>query len=148
MRTALLAIALAAVCGSAHATPFVIRYAGTNTAIAVDRGSIGRSGPVRVAWTYVLFRTGSIFMSQRLQILATRQAVNCQTRLEKSLGSAGYLASGAQISANGPEAQWGTSLRGSNTDLILTTMCEGPDPAWTMVRAATVFDAYRATWTR
>jgi hypothetical protein len=98
--------------------------------------------------TYEFFRTGSIFMSSRLQILATRQVVNCKTRRAKSLGTVGYLATGERISATGPDPGWSENLRGSNTDLILTTMCEGPDLAWTRLRAPTVFDLYRATWRR
>jgi hypothetical protein len=148
-RTALLGLTLAAAaCGAAQASPFVIRYGGSNTALAIDQGSIGSSGAFRSAMTYQLFRTGSMFMSSRLQILATRQVVNCKTRLAKSLGTVGYLANGARISATGPDPGWTENLRGSNTDLILTTMCEGPDPAWSRVRAATVFDVYRATWRR
>ena len=147
-RTALMALALAAAGSAAEASPFVIRYGGSNTALAVDQGSIGRSGVFRSAMTYEFFRTGSIFMSSRLQILATRQVVNCKTRLAKSLGTVGYLASGARISATGPDPGWSENLRGSNTDLILTTMCEGPDPAWTRMRAQTVFDVYFATWRR
>jgi len=148
MRTALLALALAAACGAAQASPFVVRYGGSNTALAVDLGSIGRSGVFRSAMTYEFFRTGSIFMSSRLQILATRQVVNCKTRRAKSLGTVGYLATGERISATGPDPGWSENLRGSNTDLILTTMCEGPDLAWTRLRAPTVFDLYRATWRR
>jgi hypothetical protein len=148
MRTALLALVLTAACGAAQASPFVVRYGGSNTALAVDQGSIGRSGVFRSAMTYEFFRTGSIFMSSRLQILATRQVVNCKTRLAKSLGTVGYLADGARISATGPDPGWSENLRGSNTDLILTTMCDGPDLAWGRIRAPSVFDVYRATWRR
>ncbi len=145
MRRVLLGIGLAAVCGSARATPFAVRYAGTNTSIVVDQGSIGRSGAIRVAWTYVFFRSSPL-MTKRLEILATREVVNCQTRTEKALATVGYLSSGQLLSRAGPDPAWTTHLRGSNTGLMMTTMCDGADPAWTILRLPNIFAVYRAVW--
>jgi hypothetical protein len=148
MRGMLLAVALTTVGGTARAAPFAIRYSGSNTAIAVDRGSIAPSGALRTATSYVFFRQGSFLMSRRLQIMATRQVVDCKMHRLKSLGSAGYLVSGMQISATGPDADWADTLRGSSTDYIITAVCEGPDAAWTTVRVQTAFDLYRVAWRR
>jgi len=145
MRGILLGIGLAAVCGAAQATPFAIRYAGSNTAIVVDEGSIGRSGAVRVAWTYVFFRSNR-FMTPRLEILATHEAVNCVTRREKALASVGYLANGAVLSRTGPDAAWSSHLRGSNTDLIMTTICDNAAAPWVVLRLRSVFAVYKAVW--
>jgi hypothetical protein len=150
MRRPLLAIGLtmlvlATVTQAAEAAPFITRYAGTNTAIAVDMGSIGRGGAVRTGWTYVFFRSNRL-MTKRLEILATREAVNCTTRSEKALATVGYMASGAEISRAGPDPAWTIHLRGSNTDLIISALCEGRDPEWTLLRLPNVFAVYRAVW--
>jgi hypothetical protein len=145
MRGILLGIGLAAICGAAQASPFAIRYAGSNTAIVVDQGSIGRSGAARVAWTYIFFRSNRL-MTPRLEILATHEAVNCRTQREKALASVDYLASGVVLSKTGPDAAWSSHLRGSNIDLIMTTLCEGATPPWVVLRLPNVFAAYKAVW--
>jgi hypothetical protein len=148
LRTTLAAVGLTAVCGSAQAAPFAIRFSGTGTALVLDEGSAAPYGAFRSAWIYQFFRRGGGLTSERLQILATRQVVNCRTRQTRDLASVRYLASGVRIAATGSDAAWTTSLRGSNSDRLLTAICEGPDAAWSRAPGPTVFDVYRSTWRR
>jgi hypothetical protein len=145
-RTALLVMGLAAVCGPVRAAPFAVRYAGTGTALALDEGSILADGVFKSAWIYQFFRTGRGLVSPRLQIMATRQIVDCHARTTRDLASVRYLASGVRIGARGADPGWTTSLRGSNSDLLMTAICDGPDRAWSRLRGPTVFDLYRSTW--
>ncbi len=148
LSAAALAIALAAVGGAAHATPFAIRTAGADTAIAIDLGSITRFRSYRIAWTYEFFRSGAGLMSKRMQIMATREMVDCRTRQNIDLQTVRYMADGAELSRIGREAHWKISLRGSNSDYLVGVICDGVDPAWKASRVPTVFDLYRATWRR
>ena len=140
--TACLGLALAGVCGAAEATPFVTRTAGAATAIAVDVGSIAPYGANRSAWAYEMFHS----KNQRVQIMAMHKVVSCRTRQEWNLTVEGYLANGRRIAANAGDGGWTPMLRGSNSDYILTLICEGQDDTWRKLRLPTVFDVYRATW--
>lgn len=141
-RSALLGLVLATACGRAEATPFASRSAGAATAIAVDEGSIAPYGVNRSAWAYEFFRS----KDRRVQIMAMHKVVSCKTRQEWNLTVEGYLANGRRISSTAAAGGWTPMLRGSNSDYILTLICEGRDDAWRTLRLPTVFDVYRATW--
>ena len=146
MRGLVLGMALAAACGSAQAAPFVIRTAGSDTAIAIDQASIQRVGHYKTAWTYEFFRTGGPLEGRRTQIIGILELINCRTHLVRHLKVVHYLASGVAITRQGPQAAWTDTLRGSNTDLMLRAACEGPSNAWAHRRAANVFELYDKAW--
>ena len=146
MRRLVLGLLLAATCGSARAAPFVIRTAGSDTAIAIDQASIQRVGHYNTAWTYEFFRVGSPLEGRRTQIIGILELINCRTHLVRHLKVVHYLASGVAITRQGPQAAWTDTLRGSNTDLMLRAACEGPSNAWAHRRAANVFALYDKAW--
>ena len=54
---ALLALSLALIpAAPAAASPFVVRTAGAATTIAIDEGSVLKTGHYRTGWTYELYR--------------------------------------------------------------------------------------------
>lgn len=142
LRSALLGLAVAAACRPAQATPFATRAAGAATVIAVDEGSIVPDGPNRSAWAYEFFHS----KGRRVQIMAMHKVVSCKTRQEWNLTVEGYLADGTRISSAAGSGGWTPMLRGSNSDYILTLICQGRDNAWRRLRVSKVFDVYRATW--
>ncbi len=143
VRRLLLALVLTASCGAAQAAPFVIRTAGSNTAIAIDQASVRVAGHFRSAWTYEFFREGG---KGRAQILGILELVNCANHFSRHLKVVHYQASGALLDVQGPEPRFTDSLRGSNTDLMLTAICDGPGDVWARRRAQNVFDLYRRAW--
>jgi hypothetical protein len=145
-RGILCAALLAFACGEARAAAFAVRTAGAATAIAIDRDSIQARGRYRTGWTYEMFRERNPLGGARTQITGVLTLVNCRTLLVRRLKVVHYLASGATVSAIGPERAWTDSLRGSNTDLMLRAMCRGPGSEWAERRAGTVFDLYRLVW--
>jgi hypothetical protein len=143
-----IAIVLAAVAvgGAARASPFLIRYSGSNTALAIDQGSIAARGPFKAAWTYVFYRKGSIWVRDRMQIFGRRQIFDCRRSAEKDLATVGYADNGRIVARSGADAHWTIDLSGSNTAIVVNTVCDGPDAAWTRVAAPSVFAAFRQTW--
>ena len=141
-----LALVLAAACGTAQAAPFVIRTAGSNTATVIDQASVRVEGGFRSAWTYEFFREGGPLSGGRAQILGVLELVNCTDHLSRRLKVVHYLASGVALGRQGPERRFTDSLRGSNTDLMLTAICDGPSDVWARRQAANVFDLYRLAW--
>ena len=146
MRAALgLMLALLAA-GPASANAFVARTAGAATVIAIDQGSVLKTGHYRTGWTYELYRERNPLIGERTQITGVLLLVNCKTLLARRLKVAHYLDTGDVVSRIGPEPLWTESLRGSNTDLILRAMCRAPDDVWARRRAKSVFALYREVW--
>lgn len=145
LRAILIALAMAAA-GPALADDFVVRTAGAATAIAIDRDSVRKTGRYRTGWTYELYRERNPFIGKRTQITGVLLLVDCKTLLSRRLKVAHYLDDGRALSHTGPERAWTEALRGSNTDLILRAMCQGPGGAWARRKADTVFDLYRQVW--
>lgn len=148
-RRAALAAALAvglAAAGRAEARDFAVRTAGADTAIAIDRDSLRRTGHYRTGWTYELYRERNPLAGRRIQITGVLLRVDCRTLLSRRLEVAQYLGDGRVLSRSGPERAWTEALRGSNTDLMLRAMCRGPDRAWARRKVKTVFDLYRRVW--
>ena len=148
VRRSLCALALASACGAAQAGNFVVRTAGAATAIAIDQDSVLRTGHYRTGWTYEMFRERNPLNGARTQITGILELVNCRTLLVRRLKVIHYRATGAVVSAIGPERTWTDSLRGSNTDLMLRAMCRGPDSEWARRKAGSVFDLYALVWSR
>jgi hypothetical protein len=144
-RSVLLVLALS-VASPALANDYVARTAGAATVIAVDRNSVRQVSHYRTGWTYELYRERNPLTGQRTQITAILQLVNCKTLFSRRLKVVHYLEDGAVLSRFGPERAWHDDLRGSNTDLVLRAMCQGPDSAWARRKADTVFDLYRQVW--
>lgn len=146
MRAALGLILALLAAGPAAANQFVVRTAGAATAIAIDQDSLRRTGRIRTGWTYELYREHNPFRGVRTQITGVLLVVNCKTQFARRLRVVHYTARGQAISRIGPEKVWTESLRGSNTDLMLTAMCTAPDEIWARRRAKTVFELYREVW--
>ena len=144
-RWAVVVLALS-VAGPALANDYVARTAGAATVIAVDRDSVRRVSHYRTGWTYELYRERNPLAGRRTQITAILQLVNCKTLFSRRLKVVHYLEDGGVLSRFGPERAWHDDLRGSNTDLVLRAMCEGPDRAWARRRAGSVFELYRQVW--
>jgi hypothetical protein len=144
-RLAVLAITLS-VAGPALANEYVARTAGAATAIAIDRDSIRQVGHYRTGWAYELYRERNPLAGERPQITGILELVNCKTLLSRKLKVVHYLEDGTLLNRFGPERAWTETLRGSNTELSIRAMCQGPDRAWARRRADTVFDLYRQVW--
>jgi hypothetical protein len=134
--------------GPAAASEFIVRTAGAATAIAVDEGTVLKTGHYRTGWTYELYRERNPLIGERTQITGVLELVNCKTLLARRLKVIHYVGTGEVLSRVGPESEWTESLRGSNTDLILRAMCAKPDDVWARRKAKTVFDLYREVWRR
>ena len=145
MRWAAAAIALS-VASPALANDYVARTAGAATAVAVDLDSMRQAGHYRTGWTYELYRERNPLSGRRTQITALLELVNCRTLFSRRLKVVHFAQDGAVLARFGPERAWTEDLRGSNSDLILRAMCEGPDRAWARRKAATVFELYRQVW--
>jgi hypothetical protein len=145
LRWAVIAISLATA-GPALAGDFVVRTAGAATAIAIDRDSVRTTGRYRTGWTYELYRERNPLFGRRTQITGVLLMVDCQSLLSRRLKVTHYLEDGHLLSHTGPESGWSEALRGSNTDLMLRAMCQGPESAWARRKADTVFELYRKVW--
>jgi hypothetical protein len=145
LRWAALAIAVF-VAGPALANDYLVRTAGAATAIAIDRDSMRQVGHYRTGWAYELYRERNPLIGRRVQISAILELVNCQTLFSRQLKIVQYAEDGTALARFGPEPAWTDDLRGSNADLVLRAMCEGPDRTWARRKAATVFELYRQVW--
>jgi len=147
LRWAALAIAIALfAAGPALADAYAVRTAGAATVIAVDRDSLRQVGHYRTGWTYEFYRERNPLTGRRPQITALLELVNCKTLFSRRLKVAHYAEDGTALARFGPERAWTEDLRGSNSDLLLRAMCEGPDRTWARRRATTVFELYRRVW--
>lgn len=147
MRTRVLALVAMTAASQAQAASFVVRTAGTGTALAIDRSAVRTTGAVTAAWTYELFWARG-HGKPRTQVLAVLQVVNCKTRVERALATAQYDLHGRLLRRSGPDAGWTVTLHGSNTDYLLDVMCGKPDGAWARRKVSNVFEAYRVIWKR
>ena len=144
---ALLALGLALIpAAPAAASPFVVRTAGAATAIAIDEGSVLKTGHYRTGWTYELYRERNPLRGVRTQVTGVLLLADCHSLAARRLKVVHYKDSGEVISRIGPERTWTESLRGSNTDLMLRAMCGTPDDVWARRKAKTVFELYRRVW--
>jgi hypothetical protein len=145
LRSAVLALSVFAA-GPALANQYVARTAGAATAIAIDLDSIRKVGHYRTGWAYEFYRERNPLYGQRPQITGILELVNCKTLFVRRLKVVHYLEDGALVDRFGPERTWTETLRGSNTELSIRAMCQGPDSAWARRKADTVFDLYRQVW--
>lgn len=146
MRGVRLALVLALLWGPAEAAPFVIRTAGSDTAIAIDLASVRRDGRYRTGWTYEFFRERNPLARSRTQIIAVLEQVNCKTGFLRRVQVIHYRQDGTVLWRQGQAPAWGDTLRGSNTDLMTRAMCEGLSPAWARRDAGNVFELYGKAW--
>ena len=144
-RAAAIALCLLAA-GPATAADFAVRTAGPVTAVAVDRSSIRTTGHFRSGWTYELYRERNPLIGARTQITGVLLVADCQTLLSRKLKVVHYLADGRALSRAGPDAAWTDMASGSNAELALRALCQGPDAGWARRKADTVFGLYRQVW--
>jgi hypothetical protein len=94
----------------------------------------------------VLYRKGSIWVSERVEIFGRRQIFDCRKGAEKDLSTVSYAANGKIIARTGPDAHWTIDLSGSNTAITVNAVCQGPDNSWTRLTAPGIFAAFRQVW--
>jgi hypothetical protein len=150
LRWAITAAALFAagpfIAGTAQARDFEVRTAGAATVIAIDRDSVLKTGQFRTGWTYEFYRERNPLTGRRTQITGVLLLVDCKALMSRRLKVIHYLDDGRAVAHIGPERAWTEALRGSNTDLMLRAMCQGPGGAWARRKADTVFELYRRVW--